>query len=180
MDTCSVDASVIVSAIALLFSFISAVFVYFQIRFSLRQSRIEFLLKFDDTFSNKEFREARATAAKTLIKHRAGKKIDISYVDDVLDFFEGIGLLVRERALIEKFVWHYFSYWLRRYFILCKTYIETIQQRPDERSRWKDLAWLHSRLLLIEKKENQYSDADLVLSENDLDSFLKDESTLIE
>jgi len=87
-------------------------------------------------------------------------------------------LLVRRKALIEEFVWHSFLYWMRRYFLLCKDYIDTIQKKPDERSRWEDMVWLYPRLLRIEKEKNNCSDADLKLSQEDLDNFLKEEVSL--
>lgn len=67
--------------------------------------------------------------------------------DEVLDFFETVALFVHKKALIEELVWHSFTYSIRRYVVLCERYIAAVQRRPDVRSRWEDLMWLHPRLL---------------------------------
>jgi hypothetical protein len=172
------EATVCGVLIAILGLIASIMTLIVQTRLALRQSRVELLLKVNDDFDADQMQEARATAAKTILKSRAGDKVDMSDVDDVLDFFETVALLVRRKALIEEFVWHSFLYWMRRYFLLCKDYIDTIQKKPDERSRWEDMVWLYPRLLRIEKEKNNCSDADLKLSQEDLDNFLKEEVSL--
>ncbi len=164
--------------IALLALIVSIITLICQTRLSVRQSRVEFLLKVTDDFDSDRMQEARASAAQTILKSQDGEKVDMSEVDDVLDFFETVALLVRRKALIEEFVWHSFSYWMRRYFFLCKDYILTVQKKPDERSRWEDIVWLNPRLLRIEKEKNRCSDNDMKLTKEDLNNFLRDEAIL--
>jgi len=84
-------------------------------RFSLG---IDLLLKLEERFEGQEMLRIRRKAARSLLK-KSGDGID-----DVLNFFKTIGLLVRKGALDGKMVWHSFSYWIHRYWLTTNEYIK--------------------------------------------------------
>ncbi len=134
------------------------------------QLGVDMLLKFNDKFASDEFRKARRKAARGL---KQGTNDD---ADDVLDFFEMIGLLVRRKAINEKFVWHSFFYSVHRYCLLSKDYIAS--SRKEDATIWEDLIWLHSRLTKLEKKLRRCSDDGLKVSTEELNDFIKYEQEI--
>ena len=113
--------------------------------------------------------KARRLAAKAL-KSKALKSED---ADDVLDYFEMIGLLVRRGALDEHVVWHNFFYWIHRYCLSAQEHITNIQS--EDPTIWADLVELHKRLVLIEKRERRCTDSKLQLNKKELTEFLDEE-----
>jgi hypothetical protein len=62
-------------------------------------------------------------------------------VDDVLDFFETLGMLVRQNATKKEMVWHTFFHWIHGYWLTCSGYIA--EKRLENSSTWQDFRSLH-------------------------------------
>lgn len=154
--------------VALIVTILLRLFESRRSRFSLG---IELILKLDERFNSKELRDARRKAAKSLLN-----KDNTYAADDVLDFFEMIGILVRRGALDEKMVWHIFFAWLHQYCHSAKEHIEA--ERQKDSTVWEDLVRLHDRLVKIEMRERRCRKSDIIPSEDSLKGFLKDESEL--
>jgi hypothetical protein len=103
--------------------------------------------------------------------------------EDVLDFFETVALLVRKKAIDKKFAWHSFFYWLNGYRSLCKDYIDSAQGAPGESPRWKDILWLHKKLLKVERRHGGLLKCVHDLTEKEakiaIEKFLKEEEELV-
>lgn len=152
----------------------AAITAIIAIRAESKRSRfalgVDLIIKLDERFNSEEMQKARQDAAKSLL--------DKTYTgaDDMLDFFEMIGLLTRRGALDEKMVWHTFFYWLHRYWCSANEYIT--KERREDFTVWADLNYLHSRVVDIEKRERRCTDSDLLLSEDSIKEFLEEESNL--
>ncbi len=132
---------------------------------------VDLLLSLDDRFNSEGMRNVRRMAAQEII----GKK-PAENVDEVLDFFEMVGLLVHKGALDVWIVWHEFSPWIRRYFYALKDYLD--KWRKDDPTVYSDFVTLHEELTRIEMKETGCSRQDDIPSKGALDEFLKDELNL--
>ncbi len=84
--------------------------IYRQNKRAALSLSIDLLLKMDDRFNSPLLTNYRKHAAESLL---AGKPTDA--VDEVLDFFETIGLLVRKGAIEKEMTWSTFFYWILRY-----------------------------------------------------------------
>ena len=60
--------------------------------------------------------------------------------------------MTRKRGLDEEMVWNTFFYWLHGYYMNARPYLE--DQRLQYPARYRELAWLHDRVLLIEKRKD--------------------------
>jgi hypothetical protein len=127
-------------------------------------------MKYTDEFDSSFMKDARKKACSALRGNA-----DLADTDDILDFFEEIALLVRQKAIEPIFVWHSFFYWMHRYYILCENYIKTVRNDPKERSRWEDFVWLYNILLKMDKNKNHCTYDDLKLSQKELEKFLDEE-----
>jgi hypothetical protein len=175
-------ATVVLAVLAVITSITSIITIIIlmkQTKVSRLQTRVTILMKYTDEFDSHLMQDARIRASEALKIARETQKIDgLGEIEDVLDFFEGVALLVRQKAIEPILVWHSFFYWIHRYYSLGKDYIDSVRKDPKERSTWEDLVWLHPRLLKIEKKRNGCKYEDLKLSKQELEDFLEDESCL--
>ena len=134
-------------------------------RFSLS---VELTLKLEDKFNSQSFRKVRAAAAKSI---KSGKYHE---AEDLFDFFETIGLLVRRKALNKEMVWHTFFHWVHGYWLMSSAYISDM--RKANPSTYRDFALLNQQLYDLEKRENISGDSELTWSPNELKQFMLDES----
>jgi hypothetical protein len=170
MDTNKIIAWGTIAGVA-----VAIITLWNQSRRSRFQAGIEILLRFNDQFESEKTRTLRKTAAMAIKQDRTLQaNTNMKDTDDILDFFEGVALLVRRKAIDKEFVWHSFYYWLHRYYLLCQNYIENT--RKKDKARWEDLCWLHPQLDKIERIRGSDRN-DVVVSDKDLDDFIEEELT---
>ena len=162
-----IDYNAVSAYAAVAASLIAVAALLVESRRSRFSTGLDAMMKLDDTWSSDRMRQTRKAAAQAL---RDGPS---DQIDDVLDFFEFLGYLVRRRAVDEFLVWHSYFYWFHRYRTLAAGYSATQQQRDP--SDWVDMLALHKKLVDIEKRESGYSDAGLVLSPEDAKRFIAEE-----
>ena len=133
---------------------------------------IELLFKFNDRFSNEYFLNARRSAAHALLSDSS----DLGDVDEVLDFFESIGLMIHQKALDPEMVWSEFSYWIDGWWCAALKHIQEV--RSDDATIWEYFRRLRERMMRVEKRWTKASDSELVQSREDVLDFLKGEESL--
>lgn len=138
-----------------------------QSRFSLG---VDILLKFDERWSSDDMIESRRCAARKLL---AG---DATGVDDVMDFFATVGLLLRRGVLDDEMTWATFFIPFNNYWNAASTYIAN--QRRSDPTVWSSVAYLNSRLVPVEKRKRRCNDSQVIPSQSDLRQFLQTESQL--
>ncbi len=161
------DFNAITAGATVIAVFVAIYAIWVEQRRSRFSQGVELLLRLSDTFFySKEFIQNRQEAALYLKKKltlRAGKKKTRSNVksntlpssielDAILDFFQGMEMLIDKAAIDKELVWSYFSWWFFCYFALSKDYIEF--WRNEDPNTWEDVLLLHKQLVKIENKEN--------------------------
>jgi hypothetical protein len=159
----------IAASVSALAAAVGVIWQYKRARFSMG---VDLIMKLADQFSGPRMLEVRRAAANTLLKRAE----DYDKVDEVLDFFEMIGLLSREKAVDDTFVWHSFYNWIDGYCQAAKQYINEVQE--DQRSTWKDMTNLYQKLVVIEKTEEGLSDEKIIMLPDDIAAFLESETRL--
>ena len=139
-----------------------------QILRSAFSMSVDLTLKLDDKFNSDNLRKQRAKAAKSILKS------NFKEAEDVFDFFETVGLLVRRKALDKEVAWHSFFHWIHGYWTSSSSYL--VEERRKNPSVYKDFALLHQMMCEFEKKTNHLTDSEIILSLEDLKEFLDDES----
>ncbi len=132
--------------------------------------KIDNVIKFDERFNSLEMLKKRKTAAKLL------KEGNFTDVEDVLDFFEMVGMLARRGLLDKTMVWATFSYWIIHYYHLTKEYIK-IRQKASS-TLWNYFEELFSLVSKVELKEQKIR-INKIPTKKELDDFIKEESTLV-
>jgi hypothetical protein len=132
-------------------------------RFRFAQS-VELVLKMDDRFDSPLIQKVRTKAARSLLKKSTAD------LDDMLDFFETIGMLVRRGALDKEMAHEMFFPWIQGYYQAAHFYILSV--RKNRSDIWEDLQYLYDETLKIEKQKCRCPDSILMLSETELKEFL--------
>ena len=114
-------------------------------------------MKLDDRFSTEGFRETRSLAAQSLL---CGKKLVDA--EDVFDFFETVGLLVRTGALTNDLAYNFFFHWINLYWVAGQGHIQ--EKRKVSKSLWEHFEYLYDVVQQLERMKDPDS-ADLKLAE---------------
>jgi hypothetical protein len=154
---------------------------YFQSHQNRFALGIDLLLKLDDRFNM--MRASRQKAA-TYLKEKqgigAGTDVSIAnlerHLDEVVDFFDQLGYLLKHRALDRRAVWSAFYYQVHQWYSNAEKYI-TSQRQPDA-TIWENFDYLNTQLVAEQRRHLKCNDVDpsIKLSEKDLLNFLNDES----
>lgn len=174
----SANLAGLVSAIAAVATVgLAVVAVYVEGRRIRLTRSAELLLQLEDRFDSTTLRDARAGAAKAMLDRIVGRdaRADVSAVDDVLDFFDTIGLLVRKRALDREMAWHSFEYWIRYYLYIYREHVTERQER--EPAQWREAIDMVAKLARI---GSDFGDESAnTLSRHRCEEFLRDEAALL-
>jgi hypothetical protein len=133
----------VMAALGAIAAAVAAAWQAYLLRFSLK---VQSLFAVEKRFNEPEYRKSRHFAARQLLLNRPE-----SDVDDVLDFLDMLGLLVRRGAIDEEMVYHTFFYWVDGYWRAAADVIQRERQKNDR--VWEDLPRLYQRLLEIENRE---------------------------
>jgi len=173
----NIDYNIISAWAAIVAAIAAVVALWIEGRRSRFSHGLDIVLKLDEVFHSKEeFRKKRRAVARLLKSDRnfeRGKQV--AEIEDILNHFEMLGLLLRKGVLDKELVWAYFFVWLHHYYSLLKPYIAYV--RRWEPTAWEDVDWLHQQLAAIERKHRPKG-TDLGPSEERLREFLDFESNL--
>ena len=134
-------------------------------QFGLSVATLEHL---EDEFESPRMWKTRREAAAALLRHQETRA-----VDDVLDFFETVALLVHRDALDPEMVWNTFYHWIDGYGRTSDPV--TAQERQKHPVEWKEFDALREQL---ERIEIAKLGARQATSPDELHEFLVDQSTL--
>jgi hypothetical protein len=139
------------------FAIVVAVWVFSH---ETRQSRsllsIDLLFKMEDKFGSDEMRKARADAATAALAHLNEQDPDQQkrqQLDEILNFFEMLAMLVKQKKLDAQYAHFQFGYWFKHYYSFAYPIIQDIQR--DSPHQWSHLAWMHKTFLDIEQQVEQ-------------------------
>jgi hypothetical protein len=158
-----------VASVAALAALVTAVYTCQMVRGAQFALGVTTLENLEQEFEGARMHHARRTAARALLRGDA----TASDVNQVLDFFETVGLLVRRGAIDAEMAWNTFYYGIDGYGRATEDMRRHEQARhPQE---WTEFEALRAGLDKIEARKKGDAPA---LSPEELHDFLSDESTL--
>ncbi len=137
--------------------------------------KLRLQLKLSDRFDDVRMMRSRKRLAEQLLRDAPHEDIR----EDVMNFFEDMGLFFELEYLDERFVWGTFSFYVTRWWSACKDYIieERIRQNSDQ-SLFSKFGCLAERVYEIGVKELKRTRAEQEPSPDEIRDFLLDESRL--
>jgi hypothetical protein len=126
-------------------------------------------MKLEDRFDTKEQRKIRARASQALLTNSGLRE-----TEDIFDFFETIGLLLRNGALYPDLAYNFFFHWINLYWIAGEGYIQT--ERNTSNTLWENFEFAFHTVCKIEQQRDPKSiDLKLTSSSNRIKDLLQDE-----
>jgi hypothetical protein len=165
--------NVVVPAAQLVGTVGGLLFVWWQVR-QIREVNAYGLLRDEvKRFNAPEMRARRSRLAAALLKSRRdfGKIEDDA--EEVCNYFEDIGLLLRRRVVPVYFIWSMQSYEILFYGQLLRDYLVWVRQTTKDRTFFEEFDLLRSRVAALQKKR---SGLEPVYTEDELREFLEDEA----
>src|SRR5574341_417659 len=127
---------------------LAAAFTLFRLTQEIRWSRatrhIDLMLKFEERFRSDDMKPRRMRAAAFLVSQRASVPLANSawhQVDDVIDFFQVVGTLVKRGHASQELAHNFFHYWFSHYWLAVQGYVRYI--RVESPVTWAEAAWLY-------------------------------------
>lgn len=134
---------------------------------------VDLILRLDSFFNSPEFRKTRNEAAAILLSGGPQKEIKTAPLDEVLNFFEMVGVLMLRGALNDEIAWNVFFSYMHKYKLCAKDYIDA--QREKDSTVWEHFVKVYEHLKEAEKRNRGVSDKDLLLTDKEKEEFLKEE-----
>jgi len=160
---------VVANWIVAIATILTLVYLRSQIRGAREVSGAEFLLRLNDRYNSKEMVKNRRDLANVLLE---GERRQLPSA--VLDFFETVGLLLRERLLKVELVWQYFGWSTLHCWQAVKAWVKEFRQGEQDQTIYAEFEYLSGEMMEVEQRRRGFS-PDL---EKETASFLEDESIL--
>ena len=167
------DYNLITALATFVMALVAVVAVYVEIRHTRFTVGTDIILRLDEKFHSEKYRKIRRNAATAFLDEKLGDK-RWEKGEDILNFFETVAILCRQKALDNNIVWDMFFYWMHRYYQCMEGHIKNICK--NDPTMWENLISLHKHLVEIEKHRRHCSDVDV--PENIMNDFLVAESKL--
>lgn len=129
---------------------------------------VESLWHLTDQWNSSAMLGIRSAAAAGLLSRQPTRD-----VDEVLNFFDEIVLLLNRGALDEELTAHYFYWPSANYWRASREYVQDLQR--DDPSAWKEAGTLVNRLAAIEARRSNRPVAAMLPSNEQVQRFLLDE-----
>lgn len=126
-------------------------------------------LRFDDQFDTDLMRDCRRDTAKALL---AGKEPPD---DDLIGFFDTVGLYTKRGYVDIEVIWNEFGYYLLNYWPTAKTYVTTV--RADDETYFDNAEWLYQQVLKEDTLRHHGKPSPLP-TKAELEDFLWNEANL--
>ncbi|MBI1818662.1 MAG: hypothetical protein HYR72_27070 [Deltaproteobacteria bacterium] len=161
------------SAVAALAAVAGVLLAAWQLREAARST--QFTAALESIYRlNKEWDDLadnRAAAATALL---AGIPITRNnHIENALDFFDFLGLMVKRGYLDDEMAWHEFYYSAHPYWVATREYVRQQRTAANEPALWEDFDDLVPRLVDVEARHRGHPVTQL--SRADADAFLKSE-----
>lgn len=166
-----IDWNAIMGLAAVVTAVIAIVAVYLEIKNSRFVLGADLIVRLEERFTGSEMRRKRRKAAVFLLANPGLDKV-CAELDEILDFFDTIGILSEKRALDMRLVRQMFFYWINPYYQGSKVYLQSVDK--EDPAAFASLHKLYKELCKIEKKlRGEYylkrsEDKEFFLSEADL------------
>jgi hypothetical protein len=133
-------------------------------------------LHYQDIFEGKTLCRARAAAAWQF-KQTGKYNAETKEVEVVLDIFEDIGFYVKHDEISAEVAHHHFYYWIAGYVQTASSYIDNY--RRDEPTTYEHCKYLLEQTTAVESKKLKVHPSTLTLDEEDVASFIEEETGMV-
>jgi len=159
---------------------------YFS-RKQLRESRkvardeigVRLFLQMTERFDSEYMRRQRKTLASQYLSQQSRGPVNEQFYqeinDDVLNFFEDLGSLLRRDLLDERLIYLSFCYYAKGWWSICRSYVRNIRIRDNDSTLFSEFEYFANRMFTLDAEERKVSREQLELDVTQQGRFLDDE-----
>ena len=141
------------TAISAVGSITALLLIYRQIANSRNVNAYEFLRKEDDRFRTESVRRDRSRLARVLLQCPDDFVEIDKYADDILGYFEDLGLMLRKNLAPIYFAWTMNAFYALHYWHALLPYIHWTRKDLDDPNYYIEFEYLYHKLLKLEQKQ---------------------------
>jgi hypothetical protein len=145
-----------------------------RLRMSQEELQVRNQLSLENRFDSAPLVSARKALAAQFLQQALHKDID----EDVMNFFESLGMFLRRGYLDPELTWAAFSFNAIRWWSACKDYITAERDRQKDETIFAEFQRLTDRLYEIEERERRKIRSELEPSPSEIQEFLEGERDL--
>jgi len=161
------------TAIGAVGTVIALIFIYQQIRHARNVAAYEFLRREDDRYRTEEMKKNCSDLAIVLLRYPNDlHQIDI-FADVLLDYFEDLGIILRNGLSPIYFIWSMNCHYVLRYWHILQPYIMWTRVEYQDNTYFSDFEYLYKKVAKFELRKTGKSKIEF--SDRDIRQFLKEE-----
>jgi hypothetical protein len=135
-------------------------------------------MKLSERFNSTEMRKYRKELA-TMLSNNALPKEPNESSQQVLEFFDSVGLLVQKRVLDKVVAWNEFGFVVLRYHGALADRLVWVRERFKDETIHSEFDNLFDKLLEIERKKRSKPREQARPTKSDVEAFIKQEEALV-
>jgi hypothetical protein len=166
------NCSNITAIVAVIVSVATLIVTFRQLGLFRYSHGIDLIFNLENKFDAPRMRFARHLFAEAHLRKDKSDEIE-----EILDFFEVLGLLVRKKAVDQDVVWNSFSHWILRYGNLADTFIKSRRIKESDNTYYEEFEGLVSIMKKIDCKKRFLKSFD-GFTEKQINDFLSEEKDL--
>ena len=149
--------------------------VWKQSQTSRNELKVKFQMSLEDRFEGPPMVAARKRLAEQLLSNAPYKEIQ----DDVMNFFESVGVLLRRGYLDKEMAWVGFGYYGIRWWRACKEYIfEERDRKEGDQTIFAEFQSLVEKLYEVETRQRGKTRSEVEPGTTQIKVFLQEERDL--
>lgn len=154
--------------------------VWLQLKFMRRSLSADVFARLTEKWDSTSMRKRRKHLAQALLTKRP-EEVESRLVEDVINFFEDLGTMLRNKYLETETIWHAFSTSIRLYWAGCgEKYVTDMRDRFSDPTFYTEFEFLAKKMDSKEARKRRKKLSEVKLSTRAVTVYLNEESRLEE
>jgi hypothetical protein len=145
-----------------------------QIQISKNDLKVRLQLNFEEKFEGESFMRKRKNLSSQLLMNTDFKNVH----EDIINFFESIGMLLRKKYFDKEMAWIGFGYYAIRYWEAYEKYILAERKRFCDETLYTEFEYLKTQMYAVEMHERNINQEEVKVKPNEINDFLSEECNL--
>jgi hypothetical protein len=149
-----------------------------QLTAAREENGVRLYLDMRERWDSERMQQQRKALAASFKNTPANQRTDQFFEqikEDVLNFFEDLGSMLKHKLVAEQLVYDLLSYHVKGWYAVCGPYIVQLQAKKKDDSLFADFKFLSERMMELEVKERGTPRSQLELNEDEVKNFLQEE-----
>ena len=140
------------TAVAAIGTIFTLLLIYKQIASARNVSAYQFLRSEDERFQSPEMARKRSNLARVLITHPDKFELINEYAEEVCDYFEDLGLMLKKNITPKYFTWTMYYDFIVKSWSLLQRYVGWCRTEGGDRTYYCEFEYLYGKMVELQTK----------------------------